>query len=124
MCFGCYQDAGAPRELSDQARYLARLLPEASDAGPLHIVVADWNLEDHNIKFCFDEAEKALNATNPYERSQAQIGRTICVIMSALPIEQRHAAMALADGYLTIDGEYTAETAAALAEVPQVMTTQ
>lgn len=116
MCFGCWEEAGSPRTLSDKAKLLARYLPLVRPAGPLHIVTEDWNLEDEHLALCEDELLTELDKPPGYERALAQLERTVLLMLADMPIEERFAAMAAADGYVTFDGDLTPVSRMALAE--------
>jgi len=52
MCLGCWEEEDRPFKVTDAVRTWAPKFREADEFGPLHIVVSDWNLEDHNLEFC------------------------------------------------------------------------
>lgn len=61
MCLGCYvqhfADRGVPvpettAEMSELAGYICAFLADYPLGGGLHIVLADWNLDDDAIRWC------------------------------------------------------------------------
>lgn len=105
MCFGCWESAGKPRKLSNKARLLARYLPLAGTA--LHCVAGDWNLEDRDLAAAEDDVLRELDFPPGLTHAQAQMDKTILLMLADLPLAERYAAMAVADGYLTIKGNFT-----------------
>lgn len=49
---GCWANEGYLFDASRRAVLWSERFAEASYAGPLHAVVADWNLDDANIEAC------------------------------------------------------------------------
>lgn len=88
MCYGCYIEAGSPTVMSQAVLAIAPRLRKADPYGACHIVVSDWNLEDEHIEFCRDEPEASDE------------DRTLMTDLLALSEDERHTAMALADGYI------------------------
>lgn len=77
MCLGCWEEEDRPFKMTDAVREWAPKFAEADHWGAMHIVVEDWNLEDHNIEFCLNQPEvtpdeialcKALQAMTWEER--------------------------------------------------------
>ena len=60
MCLGCWETEGRPFYASPAAQSLAAKFAEADKFGGLHIVVEDWNLEDHSIDFCIASHDPTL----------------------------------------------------------------
>jgi hypothetical protein len=93
MCYGCYEQAGLP-EPTAAAREVAQILRACDDySGPLHILIEDWNVEDDDLAFCGNPSE--------HRRPLYDIERQALVAMRGLTIDQRYAALAVAEGYVT-----------------------
>lgn len=88
MCLACYQELG-PGNLTDRAREAAKLLALLDEYGAAHIVVEDWNLRDGDIEFC-------LNRDHCTPEDE-----TALLALLALPFDERVAAMALAEEFIT-----------------------
>jgi hypothetical protein len=95
MCIGCYEDYELPRIVTPEVVAMSERIKSANPFGGLHIVVEDWNLEDLDIEFCRDSDD----ATNEE--------RQLASDLLAMTLEQRASAMALADGYLLPNGEFS-----------------
>ncbi len=87
MCEGCWEEHGSPREIPAGAEDLVETAKSLDHYGGLHIVVDDWNIEDHHIEFSRD-----YPTTKDYEKEW-------CQRMLALTIPQRAAVLAKAEGY-------------------------
>ncbi len=98
MCIGCWEEMGSPSILNDRTRYCAAILRACSDGGNLHIIVADFNLNDDDIDFCDKEVAKAEHSTAVEEILKAAIERTALKLLKPMTIEERASAMAIADG--------------------------
>lgn len=92
MCKSCWIEYGSPTTKTEATLAAVALIDavygESLVGGELHIMVDDWNLEDHHIAFCAShvktDAEKACLAA-----------------LTALPLAQRAVALALYDGFIT-----------------------
>ena len=60
MCDDCYEEYGSPTLDTVRIRATSELIRElyamSCVGGNLHIVLDDWNLSDHSIQWCLDEA--------------------------------------------------------------------
>jgi len=105
MCYGCYEDAGSPAIVNEKTKATAALVAKVYEfscvGGNAHNVVDDWNLKDHNIRWCLDEALKE----NAHEADSEQLAaeRACLEALLALTDDERASAMALHDGFLTPD---------------------
>lgn len=103
MCYGCYLKAGEPAIINDATRAAAALVAKVYEfsmvGGNAHIVVDDWNLEDHNIRWCLDTAL----VENFHEASDEQLSaeRGCLEALLALNPAERASAMALHDGFIS-----------------------
>ncbi len=73
--------------LSDAARAAIPLIQACDGFGPLHIVVADGNVEDGNLDFC--ETDACLGV---HGRDLIDCERACLSALRALPYEQRESA--------------------------------
>lgn len=102
MCYGCYEEAGKPEIINDKTKAAAALVDAVYEfscvGGNAHIVVDDWNLEDHNIRWCLDTAL----AENVHEAGVEQLDaeRACLEALLALTAAERASAMALHDGFI------------------------
>ena len=92
MCINCYECYGAPKP-DAAALSLVPLLAGVSPFGGLHIVVADWNIEDDNLEWCMERDD-----LSDAEKLAAKA-------MLALSVEQRAAALAVHDGMISDTGD-------------------
>ena len=57
MCMDCWKHYGSPRmknkKIEAATIAIRNLYKDHIMGGDLHIVVDDWNLEDHHLKWCF-----------------------------------------------------------------------
>lgn len=92
MCYGCWEEVGKPLP-TDAARACLPLLEALEDesctGGNLHIVTDDFNTDDDCLTWCRDNSE-----FTPVEQA---------VFDAFMPLspEQRTAALALRDGFVT-----------------------
>ena len=125
MCYGCWEEAGKPTNDTPAVRAAAATVtalyehPNCIVGGNLHIVTDDWNLEDSNLEFCrhciehagmmpidddAHEIHKWYNEqkrANPDPPDQLAVERACLDALAVLTEDERHAAMALADGFWT-----------------------
>ena len=104
MCYGCYQEAGKPAVINEKTKRAAELINEIYEqddcgaGGYAHIVVDDWNLDDSDIDFCINEANKG-------EYDISEEGKLACLnclhFLKDLSEDERYSAMAIADGFLS-----------------------
>lgn len=86
MCYGCYIEY-EEEPPSDEARKVGEFLkqvPEDLEFGNLHVVVADWNIEDEHLDWCKNNYELTENELKTYE------------LLKPLSLNQRAAALAVA----------------------------
>lgn len=87
MSYGYYVEYGEPTLDTPAIRQAAALISFTNHYGALHIVVDDWNIEDHHLQWCLDHEDA--------KASEKQLMR----MMLALTLEERASAMAIAEGY-------------------------
>jgi hypothetical protein len=106
MCISCYEEAGQPKIVNAKVIKAVELIekvyssPDGGAGGYGHIVLDDWNIEDHSIHFCIEEAEKAS-----YNLSEET--RTTCIECLThfllLTENERHSALAIHSGVLNVN---------------------
>jgi len=89
MCLGCWEEAGFPKIDNAQVRRAGELGGPIDGYGGCHIVRADWNLDDGSLDFCH-----SYKTTTDAERVWLDLMRN-------LSEDERHSAMAIADGFWT-----------------------
>lgn len=87
MCHGCWAQMGEPRIEKPEVRRMAERLAECEEFGGLHIIVADWNIDDEAVEFCRDGT------------SAADAERAVATDLLAMTEEERASALAIADGF-------------------------
>lgn len=106
MCYGCWNDSEQARIDNEQVRAVAVMIAQIYEnhctGGMLHIVLDDWNIEDHNIRWCLDEAiTEAANGGygGDIHPDDLALMRRCGEAMLALTEEERASALALYDGF-------------------------
>lgn len=85
MCAGCWEEAGRPVADRMETNRLALQVNWVDAYGPLHHIVEDWNVEDEHL---------VNNSDHPLTDFEQEIVEG----MRKLPLAQRYAALALANG--------------------------
>lgn len=98
MCQSCWEEYGSPTIDTPQVREMASRLEAEDPFGRFHIVVSDFNIEDEDIIFCRDDVPRHYPATTEDQM-------TLANDLLAMSLEERAAALALADGYWSIAAE-------------------
>lgn len=115
MCLGCYEEAGYPATVTDEARKAAALAARVYEfscvGGNLHVQLDDWNLDDE----FFDDPPTLHDDVGP---EQMRAEQDCLAAFKALSCSDRHVALALADGYLNDDGSYAECTLLAMEPEP------
>lgn len=113
MCLGCFHEYLAdpdvgPTPVSDAARVGAALVQalyeyEWSGAGgAAHVVVEDWNIEDHFVQGCLDhEADWYAEKASPDERA---LCRAVLEHFASMSVADRNNALALEGNMVADDG--------------------
>lgn len=100
MCQGCYAEAGSPKPQNAATISVAALVCNvysySSVGGNAHIVLDDWNVDDEAIDWCLTVA--LSDNVHEADRHQLEAERLCLEAMRALPLDQRYAALAVAEG--------------------------
>lgn len=97
MCQSCWINAGSHSIVNDKTKEAAILIGNVDEFGNAHIVVSDWNMEDHNIDWCIKANEENENEIN----DEDVINTRLCLIaLKQLTIEERYSAMAIYNNYI------------------------
>jgi len=102
MCTSCWITYGAPKIKNSRTKHAAELIAAVYEwscvGGNAHVVIDDFNLETHNIKYCIQ-----YNKDNPRESDADNPGAEQAVTdeclqaLLALTIDERASALALHD---------------------------
>lgn len=91
MCQDCWESEGSPKIATPNVLKAVGLLGELSydeaHDGPLHILVADWNIDDESAVFCFNEA------------GEGHICSALAEAMVSLSTAERASVLAINAGY-------------------------
>lgn len=87
MCISCWEEAGRPAIANDRVRAAADLVPDCPP-GRAYTVFENWNLGDRVIHEALKDPEAVAD----------EEARAALTAFAALSLEERHSAMALADG--------------------------
>jgi hypothetical protein len=102
MCEGCYHEYGSPRIITEATKHAASLIDAvyglAGAGGHAHVVIDDWNLEDHYILDCLEWVALNDQRASP---EQLKAERDCLEALSMLSVNERASAMAIHAGYLT-----------------------
>lgn len=97
MCQSCWEEYGSPRIDTPAVRAAVATINDlyalCPTGGRCHVVVDDWNLEDHDLAYC--EQEKRTDET-PDEES---VARACLAALRPLSTEERASALALEADY-------------------------
>jgi len=117
MCYGCWVEYAKPAIDTPAIREVVKVIEEVYSyscvGGNLHIVLDDWNLEDHSLAFCKREIERGghpedpnhspwytkIKLENPDSPEQLAVERKCHDLLFALTEPERASALALYDGY-------------------------
>lgn len=112
MCYGCYEDAGKPEIVNEKTIKASELIKELYDTefGGVgrygHIVFDDWNIDDDNIEWCIENANKGGYWQDENDEEGAEETRqaslTALIYFKELSEEERYSALAIDDGFLKI----------------------
>ena len=104
MCLGCYEREGSPRVVNEKtvaaADAVGKVYEYSSVGGNAHIVLDDWNLDDHNIRWCLDVAI-AENSEGDSDEKLA-VEREALERLLALTYEERVSALAIYEELLAV----------------------
>lgn len=107
MCINCYEEAGRPQIVNERTIKAAALIDNVYEyfgaGGYAHNVVDDWNLDDGNIDFCIDYANKD-RPSDPEEEEGRQACLDCLNYMKDLSIDERYSAMAIHEKMITVNG--------------------
>lgn len=102
MCIDCYRKH-RPVELTPEIEAVAILIKEWLDlplniaGGALHIVLDDFNIEDEDIVYCLD-ARHEMWLGHRWTDDHQRLFQPLCVALLSLEINERAAAVAMAEG--------------------------
>ena len=94
MCKLCWEDAGSPDHREPEVIMAALAVSEAYSHSGLHILIEDWNVEDHNLDFC-QQNMKDRKRDGPAEQKVIDLFRK-------LTVPQRYAALAIDEGIIKL----------------------
>lgn len=100
MCITCYKEYGSPRVINNKVLDAVQLMGVADDLDSLfygygHIVFDDWNVDDHHIDWCLDEASMDTIKHEDDEGKNATVD--VLLAFRGLTFEERVTALALYD---------------------------
>ena len=116
MCYGCWEEGGTPQIDNEKVRAAVALVEAVYDhscvGGNLHIVLDDWNIEDHSLEFCsycidhggvmppdqcneVHESYQAEKRAHPDPPEQLAVERVCCDAFMAMTEDERLSALAL-----------------------------
>lgn len=99
MCLNCWEEAGSPTELPENADELIQLIKElyatekGGTGGPLHIVLDDWNLEDDNIEWCMFRMIESSEDREYFGEDILRLSIKIALRLYRIPELQRYAVL-------------------------------
>ena len=110
MCENCWDKYGHhiidTPAIQAAAETIRRLYEVAAGGGRLHIVVDDWNLEDHHLDFCAGLIERDPDWRDPYfgdeDPEQRGLEQACLQALRSLTLAERGSALALAEGFWTM----------------------
>lgn len=107
MCIGCYEKLEGKTIINEKTKMAASLIDEVYDysavGGNAHIVLDDWNLEDHHIKWCIYEA--IPENFHKYSDPQLEAEKACLYMLLGMSMEERISALAIHDGFVNDEGE-------------------
>ena len=96
MCCGCYEKAGSPLVMTGRVFALVELralvYEFSTGGGRLHIVLDDFNIEDHSVAFCAKEIADH-EPEDDCDRMQLAIEVAACRVLAAMSIPERATAI-------------------------------
>lgn len=75
--------------------------PRGGAGGNLHIVLDDWNIEDESIHYCMDTTKVERYFDGELDTTLTDIERRCAEHLLTMTMEERAAALAKFDGYLS-----------------------
>lgn len=94
MCESCWAGYGSPKINTPAVIDMAARMKKEGGYGRFHIVIEDFNIDDDDIRFCRDEADD-----KPITDEEVRLAND----MLAMTVEERASALALCDGYWSIN---------------------
>lgn len=99
MCRGCWEEYERPEidtpAVREASRAIAEVYEFAETGGDLHIVLDDWNLEDHSLAFC----REAIEEDSDFTFREREVERRCLSLLRALTEDERASALALYEGF-------------------------
>lgn len=105
MCQTCWEDHDSPTintpAVRNAAELIHRVYQHEPAGGYLHVVIDDWNLDDHSLNVCIQDIhDNELN----YEPHRTALQAECAEALRALTTAERASALALEDGYWNPEG--------------------
>lgn len=108
MCQTCFESYGSPSVVTDKITKAVELIENLYEqwgccaGGYAHIVTDDWNLEDGNVEWCLNEAKEGASLKSISEEGRLASIETLEYLLKLTETE-RATALALVDGFLTVE---------------------
>lgn len=103
MCFNCFINKLVHPIVNEKVINCAILIDEVykytGAGGNAHIVVDDWNLEDHSIDYCIKCSQEDQDV-DPREKKAVE---ECLFAMKELTEMERHCAMGIHDGFINLE---------------------
>ncbi len=114
MCINCFEEENYPVIINEKVIVASVLVSRIYDinaggvGGYAHIVVDDWNIEDHSIDFCIkcceeDPNNELFDQENNPELKEACL--SFLYYFKTLSLEERNSSLGIESGYIQIDLE-------------------
>lgn len=102
MCYGRWQEVGAPPIINDSVKDAAEKIKVVYDiheaGGRLHAVLDDWNIEDEDISFTWNYLADPINRV---DSNQHETEIACLRAFEILTLDERYSALALFNEFIT-----------------------
>ncbi len=103
MCFNCFINKFVKPIVNDKVIHCSELIDKVYEytgaGGNAHIVVDDWNLEDHSIESCLKYLEEDKEVSDGERKATYE-----CLIaLKGLNEDERYCAMGIHDGHINLE---------------------
>lgn len=88
MCWDCWTQEGSPKLNTPEIVEAAAMAAELNEFGALHIILADFNIDDDDVAFCRSLADELTEGDARF-----------LDLLEPMSIEERASCLGLADGY-------------------------